>query len=207
MAAIRVEFIVEPFEEGAPGPHVKASVEAVREFGLEPEIGALGTAIEGPADRVTPALASLVGAAVDNGASRVSLSVSAGETTPSAKKDEADTHPLLDAIGELLDAVGGDAVPAGDLMTRDIPIRWEGDIVGGVRLRSLEGELGRLVGHIETELGGKLADLSRVDKQAAVRMLDERGAFLLRGSVEDVAEMMDVSRITIYNYLNAIRGD
>ncbi len=41
-------------------------------------------------------------------------------------------------------------------------------------------------------------------KQAAVRLLEERGAFLLRGAVEDVAETMGVSRITIYNYLSAI---
>ena len=35
-------------------------------------------------------------------------------------------------------------------------------------------------------------------------MLDERGAFLLRGAVDDIATAMGVSRITIYNYLNAI---
>ena len=37
-----------------------------------------------------------------------------------------------------------------------------------------------------------------------MRLLDERGAFLLRKAVETVGEMMGVSRITIYNYLNAI---
>jgi predicted transcriptional regulator YheO len=36
-------------------------------------------------------------------------------------------------------------------------------------------------------------------------MLDQRGAFLLRKAVETVGEMMGVSRITIYNYLNAIQ--
>jgi predicted transcriptional regulator YheO len=36
-------------------------------------------------------------------------------------------------------------------------------------------------------------------------MLDERGAFELRRSVEDVADTFGVSRITIYNYLNATR--
>jgi len=35
-------------------------------------------------------------------------------------------------------------------------------------------------------------------------MFDERGAFLLRGAVDDIAEIMGVSRITIYNYLNAL---
>ena len=38
-----------------------------------------------------------------------------------------------------------------------------------------------------------------------VRMLDEQGAFQLRKSIEYIADVMGVSRITIYNYLNAIR--
>jgi predicted transcriptional regulator YheO len=44
-----------------------------------------------------------------------------------------------------------------------------------------------------------------VGKQVAVRLLDEQGAFLLRKSIEYVADAMGVSRITIYNYLNAIK--
>jgi predicted transcriptional regulator YheO len=44
---------------------------------------------------------------------------------------------------------------------------------------------------------------ARAEKQTAVRLLSERGAFLL-GGVEDVTEIMGVSRITIYNYLNAL---
>ena len=58
---------------------------------------------------------------------------------------------------------------------------------------------------IEEELGAPLPDLDRTGKQIAVRLLDERGAFLLRRSIEDIADLMGVSRITIYNYLNAIR--
>jgi predicted transcriptional regulator YheO len=45
--------------------------------------------------------------------------------------------------------------------------------------------------------------MSREHKQLAVRMLDDRGAFALRRSVESVADAMGVSRFTIYNYLNA----
>ena len=51
---------------------------------------------------------------------------------------------------------------------------------------------------------GTLPTLSREDKQKAIRILDERGAFTLRRAVEDVADAMGVSRITVYNYLNAI---
>jgi predicted transcriptional regulator YheO len=37
-----------------------------------------------------------------------------------------------------------------------------------------------------------------------VKLLDQRGAFTLRRAVEDVADAMGVSRITVYNYLNAL---
>lgn len=74
------------------------------------------------------------------------------------------------------------------------------------RPMGLRDALDRIISSIELELGGSLEELSRRDKQAAVRLLDESGAFLLRRSIEDVAERMGVSRITIYNYLNAIRG-
>jgi uncharacterized protein YqgV (UPF0045/DUF77 family) len=69
----------------------------------------------------------------------------------------------------------------------------------------LHDALDRMVHQVESDLGSSLAELDREGKQAAVRLLDERGAFLLRKAIEDVADTMGVSRITIYNYLNAIR--
>lgn len=116
-------------------------------------------------------------------------------------------HPVFVAISRLLTLVGGVVVEPADLQADDVPISWEGQVIGGVRLEPLSGALDRLVTHIEKELGGKLVDLPREGKQAAVRMLDERGAFQLRKAIEDVATVMGVSRITIYNYLNAIRKD
>lgn len=116
-------------------------------------------------------------------------------------------HPVWTAIRPLLDAVGGHVVDTDQLTTGDVPIDWDGQVIGGIRLESLANALDRLVANIEDELGGKLMDLPRTEKQAAIRMLDERGAFLLRKAIEDVAAMMGVSRITIYNYLNVIRSD
>jgi len=58
--------------------------------------------------------------------------------------------------------------------------------------------------HRIREFGSPLAELGREDKQRAIRLLDERGAFTLRRAVEDVSDSMGVSRITVYNYLNAI---
>jgi HTH domain len=120
--------------------------------------------------------------------------------------DRASRHPLLVAVEELASAVGGELVDDPQLIEPgDLPLAWEGTTVGAFRLPQLHGALDRLIEQVERELGGRLADLSREGKQVAVRLLDDRGAFLLRRSVEDVADALGVSRITVYNYLNAMR--
>lgn len=86
----------------------------------------------------------------------------------------------------------------------DVPLEWEGDVIGAVRLAPLHGALDRLIASVESELGQALPLLPRAQKQRAIRLLEERGAFVLRRSVEDVADAMGVSRITVYNYLNAV---
>ena len=114
-------------------------------------------------------------------------------------------HQFLDAMVPVADALGASLVAPSQVDASDIALRWEGEVVGGLRLPQLHGALSRLIDQVERELGGHLDELSREDKQRAVRLLDERGAFLLRRSVEDVADALSVSRITVYNYLNTIR--
>ncbi|MEM8709045.1 MAG: helix-turn-helix domain-containing protein [Actinomycetota bacterium] len=82
-----------------------------------------------------------------------------------------------------------------------------GDSPSVARFGDLHDALGQMVAAVEEQMGAPLSELSREQKQAAVRILDQRGAFLLRKAVESVGEMMGVSRITIYNYLNAISED
>ncbi len=113
-------------------------------------------------------------------------------------------HPLLTAVQPVVDAVGATLVPADDREPSDVPLVWEGVVVAAVRMPPLHGALDRLIDTVEAELGSPLPMLSREQKQRAVRLLDERGAFILRRAVEDVADAMGVSRITVYNYLNAI---
>jgi hypothetical protein len=114
-------------------------------------------------------------------------------------------HPFLVALKPIADQLGASIVTGGRIRDTDIPLRWEGEVVGGLRMPDLQRALPRLIAQVERELGDRLADLSRTEKQRAVQLLDERGAFHLRKSIEDVADAMGVSRITIYNYLNAIR--
>ncbi|MFV0308929.1 MAG: helix-turn-helix domain-containing protein [Desertimonas sp.] len=114
------------------------------------------------------------------------------------------SHPLVAAVQPVVDAVGASIVTADQQEGGDVPLVWQGEVVAAVRMPPLHGALDRLVAAVESELGGPLPQLGREDKQRAVRMLDERGAFILRRAVEDVADAMGVSRITVYNYLNAI---
>lgn len=153
---IAAEFLVEPFVEGSPGPHVTAAVEAFRERELSVDLGPFASSVRGEIDVVADAIAAMVRAAMVNGASSIRLQVAA---TP----EEIPVPTLRDALDDI------------------------------VRMA-------------ERELGSVASEWSRDQKQQVVRMLHERGAFLLRGAVDDIAEIMGVSRITIYNYLNAI-GD
>lgn len=116
----------------------------------------------------------------------------------------SDVHPLIRALKPVVDAVGATLVPPAQQEASDVPLVWDGEVVAAVRMPPLHGALDRLIDTVESELGGPLPSLSREDKQKAVRLLDERGAFILRRAVEDVADAMGVSRITVYNYLNAI---
>jgi hypothetical protein len=115
------------------------------------------------------------------------------------------THPFLVALRPVAKALGATIVPTRRMQDSDIPLHWEGALVGGLRMPDLQDALARLIAGVEQQLGGELASLSREHKQRAVRMLEERGAFQIRKSIEDTADAMGVSRITVYNYLNAIR--
>jgi uncharacterized protein YqgV (UPF0045/DUF77 family) len=74
--SVRVEFTVEPFVAGEPGPHVLAAVDAAAALGLAIEFGPFGTSAEGEETVVLPAVDAVVRAALDAGASRVSVQVS-----------------------------------------------------------------------------------------------------------------------------------
>ncbi|NHZ70594.1 MAG: transcriptional regulator [Proteobacteria bacterium] len=114
-------------------------------------------------------------------------------------------HPLATAIQPLIAAVGGTVVDPTDIEHGDITLEWDGEAVVGVRLDEIVS-LERMVVTVEEQLGSRLTDLDRAGKQTAIRMLDQRGAFRLRKSIEDIGEAMGVSRITIYNYLSAIKN-
>ena len=113
-------------------------------------------------------------------------------------------HPLILSVKPVVEMLGAQLVPLEEREPGDIPLKWEGSEIAVVRLAPLHGALDRLIEGVEREFGTRLPLLSREEKQRAIRLLDERGAFTLRRAVEDVADAMGVSRITVYNYLNAL---
>ncbi len=154
---LAIEFLVEPFVEGAPGPHVTAAVDAFADASIDVDMGPFSTSASGPADDVAEAVAAMIRASMRTGATSIRIQVGAAASD-------------LDGVG------------------------------------SLQNALIDMVRAAERDTGTAANEWDRAQKQAVVRTLHERGAFLLRGSVDDIAEIMGVSRITIYNYLNAIDG-
>jgi hypothetical protein len=115
-------------------------------------------------------------------------------------------HPLLEALRPVADAIDATLVPKSRLREGDIPLCWEGEVVGGLRLPEGGGGLEVHVAAVERELGQALGELDRETKQKAVKLLADRGAFRLRKSVEEIAGLLGVSRFTVYNYLNRPEG-
>jgi hypothetical protein len=75
-----------------------------------------------------------------------------------------------------------------------------------IGLPNLERALDDLLVAGVASIGQPIAEMSRAQKQLLVKFLDERGAFALRKSVEAVADVLGVSRFTVYNYLDASRA-
>lgn len=75
---VRVEFTTEPFhgEDDDVPAHVTAAADALREAGLAPDLGPLGTSVDGEAEAVVPAVADAMRAALAGGATRMTLTLS-----------------------------------------------------------------------------------------------------------------------------------
>ncbi|NLE23250.1 MAG: transcriptional regulator [Actinobacteria bacterium] len=82
----------------------------------------------------------------------------------------------------------GSAPEAGEIFAGDIR-----DVVSG------------MVTQILSEMGKNASAMSREEKMEVVKRLEERGAFLVKRSAEQVAEALDLSRYTIFAYLKEIR--
>ncbi len=60
--------------------------------------------------------------------------------------------------------------------------------------------------HAVEEIGKHPATMNIDEKTRLTRQLEENGTFLLKGAVEQVAQMMGVTKFTVYNYLKKVRN-
>ncbi len=71
MTTCTVDFVIEPFVEGSPGPHVVAGIAAMEAMGLEVTMGPFGSTVTGTVETVSEAIKAMAEAAVKDGAHRV----------------------------------------------------------------------------------------------------------------------------------------
>ena len=70
-----VEFTIEPFVEGRPGPHVTAAISAAEARGLDVEVGPFGSSVVVELVEVGSVIGVISDAAMANGATHVSVHV------------------------------------------------------------------------------------------------------------------------------------
>lgn len=72
---LRVEFTIEPFVEGKPGPHVLEAIAAVEAVGLAVEFGPFASSFSAPSAQVAEAVSALISRAYGAGATHVSVHI------------------------------------------------------------------------------------------------------------------------------------
>ncbi|CAM2834305.1 hypothetical protein GCM10007176_19510 [Salinicoccus roseus] len=48
--------------------------------------------------------------------------------------------------------------------------------------------------------------MKRHEKVELIRFMEEKGIFLMKGSVEKVASLLGISKVTVYSYLDEIKN-
>jgi len=65
--------------------------------------------------------------------------------------------------------------------------------------------LDRLIEESAVLVGKPVALMNKDDKVKAIKYLDEKGAFLIRNSGDKVSKYFDISKYTLYNYLDYVK--
>jgi predicted transcriptional regulator YheO len=59
----------------------------------------------------------------------------------------------------------------------------------------------RMINRAVEKIGKPIALMDKNERMEFIRLLDDMGLFLIKGTVQNVAQLLDVSKFTIYNYL------
>ncbi|WP_410644655.1 helix-turn-helix domain-containing protein [Amycolatopsis sp. lyj-346] len=102
---LEAEFTSEPFHgEGSPPEHAVAARDAAAEAGLDTDFGPLGTLARGEAKELLEALPAIAKAALEGGATRVTLQVRRADdpgSTPVVELNDALARLIADVEREL----------------------------------------------------------------------------------------------------------
>jgi predicted transcriptional regulator YheO len=121
---------------------------------------------------------------------------------------KSSTTLLRDSGGKLIGAlcINVDVKPLKDAMS------FMGDLMN-VEQAKLETEVEPFgnVMEIVDDLIDKIIDqdnvdnLKRKDKLDLIQFMDEKGVFLIKGAIDKVAERLNISKVTVYSYLDEIK--
>lgn len=75
MSRSTVEFVIEPFAPGAPGPHVISGIEAMEAAGFDVSMGPFASRATGAASDMPDAIRKMLASAFEHGAHRVLVEV------------------------------------------------------------------------------------------------------------------------------------
>ena len=133
--------------------------------------------------------------------------------TAEGKLVKSSTVLLRDFEGKVVGAmcINLDTTP----ITRQV--EWLQALLPGIGEESPSGQEGAAdevshVSQVVTDLIDKIIgdkDVSRLrreEKLELIRFMDQKGIFLMKGAVDQVGSRMGISRVTVYSYIDEVRG-
>ena len=80
-------------------------------------------------------------------------------------------------------------------------IQLDGEIENESYAKNIDEVFEQLLTTALSKIGVPVSRMSRTDKIRFVHILEEKGTFLIQGSIEHIAQVLEVSKQTVYNYL------
>ena len=73
--------------------------------------------------------------------------------------------------------------------------------------KDMTSTLEKMVTKSVNGIGKAIPSMSKEDRVEIVRRLEEQGFFLIKGAIKVLAGKLNMSKFTIYNYLDGIRAE
>jgi predicted transcriptional regulator YheO len=87
-----------------------------------------------------------------------------------------------------------------------IPPEDTGENLSEEKYSDISNVLDQIINDTLSKYSKPVSLMQKEDKLKIVGILDERGVFLIKGAIENVANSIGVSRYSVYNYLDQIRA-